>query len=293
MLATTSAAAARAGPPPAPLPAAPAVRRLPTGSTTPRGWLLRQLVIQAEGLSGHLTKFWPKVANSAWFGGTAPFYIANNSCGDAPCPKANNISQTDLLHQEAPYWLNGFVPLAVLLRNARIDELPPNGPGLPTIRPMEQVEQHVEYILSHAGASPCGAATGSCAQPPPGWLGPYDLGLAGSMYWGSFPALLALQQYAEATPSQFNRTTSAMVGHFLAMKRQLSVGPSFCQQCTGPWEYPCYGPSSSSLPMNGSCQAGVDLCGGDIDRAGSSLPPTAAPSDCAKMCAGASRRASP
>ena len=197
MLATTSAAAARAGPPPAPLPAAPAVRRLPTGSTTPRGWLLRQLVIQAEGLSGHLTKFWPKVANSAWFGGTAPFYIANNSCGDAPCPKANNISQTDLLHQEAPYWLNGFVPLAVLLRNARIDELPPNGPGLPTIRPMEQVEQHVEYILSHAGASPCGAATGSCAQPPPGWLGPYDLGLAGSMYWGSFPALLALQQYAE------------------------------------------------------------------------------------------------
>ena len=37
--------------------------------------------------------------------------------------------------------------------------------------------------------------------------------------------------------------------------------------------------------MNGSCQAGVDLCGGDIDRAGSSLPPTAAPSDCAKMCA--------
>ena len=150
---------------------------------------------------------------------------------------------------------------------------------------MEQVEQHVEYILSHAGASPCGAATGSCAQPPPGWLGPYDLGLAGSMYWGSFPALLALQQYAEATPSQFNRTTSAMVGHFLAMKRQLSVGPSFCQQCTGPWEYPCYGPSSSSLPMNGSCQAGVDLCGGDIDRAGSSLPPTAAPSDCAKMCA--------
>ena len=134
MLATTSAAAARAGPPPAPLPAAPAVRRLPTGSTTPRGWLLRQLVIQAEGLSGHLTKFWPKVANSAWFGGTAPFYIANNSCGDAPCPKANNISQTDLLHQEAPYWLNGFVPLAVLLRNARIDELPPNGPGLPTIR---------------------------------------------------------------------------------------------------------------------------------------------------------------
>ena len=57
---------------------------------------------------------------------------ANNSCGDAPCPTANNISQTDLLHQEASYWLNGMVPLAVLLKNAGITELPPNGPGLPT-----------------------------------------------------------------------------------------------------------------------------------------------------------------
>jgi hypothetical protein len=268
------------------LPAEPAIQRLPTGSTTPKGWLLRQLVIQAEGLSGHMTKFWPKVQHSAWFGGLQPFYSANNSCGDAPCPKANNISQTDLLHQEASYWLNGMVPLAVLLKNAGITELPPNGPGLPTIKPMEQVEHYVGHVLSHAGSSPCGAKVGGCVTPPVGWLGPFDLGLAGSLYWGSFPALLALQQFAEAgNASQFNRTTGAMVRHFLAMRRQLAQGPTFCQQCGGAWPYPCYGPTSSSLPSNGSCEPGVDLCGGDITRPGLLLPATAQPADCAALCA--------
>lgn len=86
----------------APLTAKPAVQRVPTGHTTPRSWLLRQLIIQAEGLSGHLTAFWPKVQHSAWFGGNQPFYTTanvTNACGDGPCPKHNNISQTDLLHQ--------------------------------------------------------------------------------------------------------------------------------------------------------------------------------------------------
>ena len=266
--------------------AQPAICRLPTGRVTPRGWLLRQLVIQAEGLSGHLTKFWPKVQHSAWFGGAQPFYSANNSCGDGPCPKANNISQTDLLHQEATYWLNGFVPLAVLLKNARIVELPPNGPGLSTIKPMQQMERSVEYILSAAGSSPCGAASGDCAPTPAGWLGPYDLGLAGSMYWGSFPALLALQQYAEANPPRFNRTTAAMVGHLLAVQRQLKAGPTFCQQCSAAWPYPCWGHGSgdTSLPANGSCKPGIDLCGGDINRAGMHLPTSAQPADCAALC---------
>ena len=187
--------------------------------------------------------------------------------------------------QEASYWLNGFVPLAVLLRNARITELPPRGEGLPTIKPIHQMEQYVNYVLSHAGSSPCGAASGGCAQAPAGWLGPYDLGLAGSMYWGSFPALLALQQYAEAgNRTQFNRTTQGMVSHFVAMHRQMKQGPTFCQQCTGPWPYPCFGPTSSSLPSNGSCQQGIDLCGGDITRPGLLLPLGTLPNDCQELC---------
>lgn len=120
--------------------------------------------------------------NSAWFGGAEPYYLHNNSCGDGQCPAANNLSQTDLLHQQAPYWLNGFVPLAVLLHNAGIDPPTPRSPGMPPIRPLQQAEDRVEYIIAHAGKSPCGAKSGVCVPAPVGWLGPYDLGLAVSYF---------------------------------------------------------------------------------------------------------------
>ena len=57
---------------------------------------------QAEGLSGHLSQFWGDVMNSIWIGGSAD----------------------GGLHERAPYWLNGVVPLAFLLRNAGITTLP-------------------------------------------------------------------------------------------------------------------------------------------------------------------------
>ena len=69
---------------------------LPVGSVTPTGWLLTQLQLQADGLSGHLAQFWPDVQKSVWIGGG----------GDGG------------LHERTPYWLNGIVPLAFLLRNA-------------------------------------------------------------------------------------------------------------------------------------------------------------------------------
>lgn len=42
---------------------------LPVGSITPNGWLLEQLKLQAEGLSGHLAMFYPSIADSWWVGG--------------------------------------------------------------------------------------------------------------------------------------------------------------------------------------------------------------------------------
>ena len=64
---------------------------LPLGTLKPKGWLLNQLRIQAESLSGHLDEFWPSVKDSAWFGGE----------GDP--------------WERAPYWLDGVIPLAYLV----------------------------------------------------------------------------------------------------------------------------------------------------------------------------------
>ena len=57
----------------------------------PKGWLRRQLEIQANGLSGNLDKVWPDVRDSAWIGGDRDSW------------------------ERVPYWLDGFIPLAWLL----------------------------------------------------------------------------------------------------------------------------------------------------------------------------------
>ena len=64
-----------------------------TNEIKPRGWLKRQLEIQAEGLSGNLDKFWRDIKDSAWIGGSAEGW------------------------ERVPYWLDGFIPLACLLED--------------------------------------------------------------------------------------------------------------------------------------------------------------------------------
>jgi len=67
------------------------------GSIHPRGWLLEQLHIQANGLSGHLDETWQDVGpNSGWLGGTGESW------------------------ERGPYFLDGLVPLAWLLDDARL-----------------------------------------------------------------------------------------------------------------------------------------------------------------------------
>ena len=45
---------------------------LPLGAIRPRGWLQRQLRIQADGLTGHLDEFWPAVGTGeSWERGSS------------------------------------------------------------------------------------------------------------------------------------------------------------------------------------------------------------------------------
>lgn len=93
--------------------AAPAFTPLPLGSVRPAGWLARQLRIQADGLSGHLDRFWPDVGQSQWFGGSAEGW------------------------ERAPYWLDGAIPLAWLLDDA----------------PMRsRITTYVDFIVTHQRA---------------------------------------------------------------------------------------------------------------------------------------------
>ncbi len=68
---------------------------LPLGAIRPRGWLLVQLERQRDGLTGDLDARYPKVVGprNGWLGGD----------GDG--------------WERGPYWLDGLLPLAYLLKD--------------------------------------------------------------------------------------------------------------------------------------------------------------------------------
>jgi len=70
---------------------------LPLTSIKPRGWLRRQLRIQADGVTGKLDEFWKDLdANSGWLGGTGEDW------------------------ERGPYYMDGLVPLAYLLDDPKL-----------------------------------------------------------------------------------------------------------------------------------------------------------------------------
>ncbi len=125
----------------------PAFRPAALGEVTPQGWLAQQLRLQADSLSGHLDRFWPDVKESAWIGGAAEGW------------------------ERMPYWLDGVIPLAWLLRDESLQG---------------RVTGYLDYILAHRQAD--------------GWLGPRvaDQPQAADL-WSQALALKALVGYHDAT----------------------------------------------------------------------------------------------
>lgn len=129
--------------------------KLPLGSIRAQGWLNAQLSVQADGLTGNLDDFWPDLTSSAWTGGT----------GDA--------------WERGPYFLDGLVPLAYILDDARLKD---------------KVAKWIEPILK--------SSTGS------GWFGPP----ANKDRWPLAVAAKAVMQYYEATGDA--RATELLRGWF-------------------------------------------------------------------------------
>ena len=75
--------------------------KLPTGAIQPRGWLLRQLELMADGLTGRLPELsqWCQFEGSAW---------------------ASPEGEGKFGWEELPYWLRGYVTLGYVLRDERI-----------------------------------------------------------------------------------------------------------------------------------------------------------------------------
>ncbi len=116
---------------------------LPLGSIAPEGWLRRQLEIQARGLTGRLDEFWPDVGpTSGWLGGPGESW------------------------ERGPYYLDGLVPLAYLLKD----------PAL-----IAKAQKYVEWTLTNQAES--------------GWLGPPS----NTDWWPNMVMLKVLTQYQEAT----------------------------------------------------------------------------------------------
>jgi uncharacterized protein len=116
---------------------------LPLGSVRPSGWLKRQLLIQASGLGGHLDETWADVgSNSGWLGGTGESW------------------------ERGPYFVDGLIPLAYLLDDARLKA---------------KAQKFVDWTLTHQASS--------------GMIGPPG----NDDWWPRMIMLKALAQYQEAT----------------------------------------------------------------------------------------------
>ena len=146
---------------------APKFCSLPLGSIRPTSWLRNQLQIQANGLGGHLDETWADVGpDSGWLGGKGESW------------------------ERGPYFLDGLIPLAWLLDDARLKT---------------KAQRFVDWTLDH--------------QAPNGMIGPPS----NDDWWPRFVILKALTQYQEFTGDE--RVIPVMDRYFRHQLEELPKRP--------------------------------------------------------------------
>lgn len=128
-----------------------------------------QLKAMAAGLAGHQFDFYKYVKNSTWLGGD---------------------SEYSDLREGFPYWLQGIVPLAYELDDARLKG---------------QIRTAVNYVLAH--------------QQDDGWLGP-EVGTQRN-FWGRTPLVNGLTQLVEADPEFEEQVVPALHRYVDCMRDML------------------------------------------------------------------------
>jgi hypothetical protein len=121
----------------------PVLQELPLPSIQPEGWYRKQLEVQADGFTGHLEEIWADVGStSGWLGGTGENW------------------------ERGPYYLDGLVPLAYLLRDQQL---------------IHKAQKWMEWMLK--------------SQREDGFFGPPQ----NVDWWPRIVALKVLVQYYDAT----------------------------------------------------------------------------------------------
>ena len=149
---------------------------LPLGAVKPAGWLKDQLTIQANGLTGHLDEFWPDLLNSAWKGKDGEGW------------------------ERGPYYLDGLVPLAYLLDDARLKAM---------------AQRYLDWTLASGKEN--------------GWFGPEK----NKDRWPLAVAMKVLTQYHEATNDPRSFPCSRII--LLTSRIHRPIGPTKNGAACGRW----------------------------------------------------------
>jgi hypothetical protein len=162
---------------------------LPLGAIKPNGFLLKMLELQRDGLTGHLDSIYSVVCgpNNGWLGGTGDCW------------------------ERGPYWIDGLVPLAYILDDAKLKA---------------KAQQWIEWSIAN--------------QRENGYFGPNEFKEGteripgtqqtnGEDWWPKMVMLKALQQYYTATGDK--RVTNLMLKYFKYQKEKLPQFP------LGHWTY--------------------------------------------------------